>query len=686
MKEVLVKICLFFFCILSVFSNAQTTNSTRGCALLGPTSTCTKLETNGDLTLSWTIPTDPNNIFVRYEVYRMGTNGAIITIPTFKNTNSTTINSFYASSEFYIGIVSLCNGLEVINYGDTVKTIDVQLSNQTDGRASLTWTQPSKHNSNYFHIEREHPLFGWSERDSVNHSTFKYIDTIDVCNAFLNYRICIKNDGCTSYSNVLGDNFKDVIPPTIPKIKSISYDTIKEGVTLNWFKNPARDVQGYLVKMSYDNSPLSFLDSVETKKNIEPLSYHLTNVLSTSSISFSIAAYDSCLSTSPPNNQLSGNSQPHTGFNLKNTYRICDRSIVLNWTKYVGWDEIVKYKIYRKINNGFWRLIDSTANQHYEDTLIGFNNYAFIVEAISNENVKAFSNPIVLFAQAPSIPKFNYTKVAKVMQNSIQLEHMIEKIGGVTEIILEKKNNAGIYTEIARKTVTNSLLYFTDSLVQTNFETYTYRARIVDSCGNKTSYGNEVTTMLLKIENKQNENDNLKVNLTWSPYIGFNGTILNYAIYRKLNGVYDPNPIAILPNDQFSYQDNLINILDFKGQVCYYITAIETANSFKQPSIANSNEICCTFNPLIFVPNAFTPNGKNPIFRPVISLFEPKEYSLTIVNRWGQPLFRSEEYTIGWDGKFGNEVSPNGNYMYVIRYLDGDNKEFIEHGFVTLIN
>ena len=67
-------------------------------------------------------------------------------------------------------------------------------------------------------------------------------------------------------------------------------------------------------------------------------------------------------------------------------------------------------------------------------------------------------------------------------------------------------------------------------------------------------------------------------------------------------------------------------------------------------------------------------------------MFEPKEFSLTIVNRWGQPVFRSLDYKTGWDGVFGSEMAPNGNYMYVIRYLDGDNKEFIEHGFVTLIN
>ncbi len=664
---------------------AQGNSHKRGCALPAPASTCTKMELNGDVTLSWTIPNDPNSVFVRYEVYRVGTNGALVSIPTFTNQNTTTINSIFASSEFYIGIVSLCNGIEVINYGDTVKAIDLKLSNLSDGRAGLTWTLPSLTSKDYLHVEREHPSYGWSERDSIKANIIAYVDTIDVCSSFLNYRITIHQQGCTSFSNKLGDNFKDVITPTIPIIKSISYDTLQKGVIVSWYKNPARDVKGYLLKIAYDNSPLSFLDSVETKKNIEPLSYNLLNAPYNSAITFSISAYDSCLSSSPPNNQLSGNSDPHTGFNLIHTYDLCHRVTNLNWTKYKGWSDIIKYKIYFKIENGFWKLRDSTLNQYYNDTLLGFKNYSFIIEAISKDSVKSFSNPITFYTKAPSIPTFNYTKVATINSKQIYLNHLIDNVGGVSKIILEKKNKSGIFQEIQTKEVSSSILQFKDSIVETDYENYTYRTRIIDSCGNKTSYGNEVTTMLLKMDNKQSDSSSLENTFSWTPYIGFNGSILNYTIFRKLNSVFDPNPIATLPNSQLSYTDNLMFIKDFNGQVCYYITAIESENIYKQPSIANSNVICTTFEPLIFVPNAFTPHGKNPVFYPVISMFEPKEYSLTIMNRWGQPVFRSTDYKIGWDGMFGNEMSPNGNYMYVIRYLDGDNKEYIEHGFVTLI-
>ena len=672
-------------CFLTIQAVAQNHKTTRGCALHGPTSTCTKMEPNGDVTLSWTIPNDPNSVFVRYEVYRIGTNGAIVSIPTFTNQNSTTINSVFATSEFYIGIVSLCGGLEVINYGDTVKAIDLKLSNLTDGRAGLTWSLPAASSTDFFHIEREHPVYGWNVRDTVKPAVNTYTDTIDVCSAFLNYRIAIHQQGCITYSNIVGDNFKDVIPPTIPIIKSISYDTLQKGVIVSWYKNPARDIQGYLLKIGYDGSPLSFLDSVESKKHIEPLSYNLLNAPYNSAITFSISAYDSCLSSSPPNNQLSGNSQPHTGYNLKYSYDLCQRAINLNWTKYIGWNEIIMYKIYCKLDNGFWKLRDSTLNQNYNDTLIGFKNYSFIIEAINKDSVKAFSNPITFFTQSPSLPIFNYTKVANVNDKFILIEHIIDNVGGVSKIILEKKNKSGVFQEIQTKNVTSSLIQFKDSLVETSFENYTYRTRIIDSCGNKTSYGNEVTTMLLKMDNKQSDSTTLENTFSWSPYIGFNGSILNYAIYRKINGVFDPTPIILLPNSQLSYTDNLLNLKDFNGQVCYYVTAIESDNVYNQPTLANSNVICTTYEPLIFVPNAFTPQGKNPVFYPVISMFEPKEYSLTIINRWGQPVFRSTDYKIGWDGMFGNEMSPNGNYMYVIRYLDGDNKEYIEHGFVTLI-
>jgi gliding motility-associated-like protein len=60
---------------------------------------------------------------------------------------------------------------------------------------------------------------------------------------------------------------------------------------------------------------------------------------------------------------------------------------------------------------------------------------------------------------------------------------------------------------------------------------------------------------------------------------------------------------------------------------------------------------------ILYVPNSFTPNGDelNQSFKPIInSGVNPQHYTLQIYNRWGQLLFESKDYEIGWDGTFGN--------------------------------
>lgn len=75
-------------------------------------------------------------------------------------------------------------------------------------------------------------------------------------------------------------------------------------------------------------------------------------------------------------------------------------------------------------------------------------------------------------------------------------------------------------------------------------------------------------------------------------------------------------------------------------------------------------------------PNAFTPNedGKNDVFL--------KGYDLTIVNRWGQELYRGRD---GWDGKYqGDKVSP-GTYYYVVTLDNITDRKSAIKGTVLLI-
>lgn len=69
------------------------------------------------------------------------------------------------------------------------------------------------------------------------------------------------------------------------------------------------------------------------------------------------------------------------------------------------------------------------------------------------------------------------------------------------------------------------------------------------------------------------------------------------------------------------------------------------------------------------IPSGFSPNddGLNDVFKPVLVNYQ--DYALSIYNRWGEELFRSEDVNVGWDGKHNGEVVQNGIYLYSIRFI-----------------
>src|SRR5690606_22637904 len=123
------------------------------------------------------------------------------------------------------------------------------------------------------------------------------------------------------------------------------------------------------------------------------------------------------------------------------------------------------------------------------------------------------------------------------------------------------------------------------------------------------------------------------------------------------------------------------------GKICYYVQAIEGMNVYGFSESSISNIRCSTVPPLIYIPNAFTPNGLNPIFKPVLSDFDPTNYDFTIFDRWGQAIFKTSDPTQGWDGKLkiSGKIANTGTYIYYVKLHDGNGIEIIKRGYVTLL-
>lgn len=87
---------------------------------------------------------------------------------------------------------------------------------------------------------------------------------------------------------------------------------------------------------------------------------------------------------------------------------------------------------------------------------------------------------------------------------------------------------------------------------------------------------------------------------------------------------------------------------------------------------------------MLVIPNVFTPNADN-----VNDYFSIRHknlvfYDLAIYNRWGNPVFKSNDPDNSWNGLIGNKEASEGTYYFVIKARGVDNHNYEHKGYVNL--
>jgi gliding motility-associated-like protein len=88
--------------------------------------------------------------------------------------------------------------------------------------------------------------------------------------------------------------------------------------------------------------------------------------------------------------------------------------------------------------------------------------------------------------------------------------------------------------------------------------------------------------------------------------------------------------------------------------------------------------------PDIFVPNAFTPFGKNPVFRPTPVGIRQFQY-FRVFNRYGQLVYQTSEVGRGWDGTLGGKLQQTGTYVWMVSGVDYTGKRVEKRGTALLV-
>lgn len=142
------------------------------------------------------------------------------------------------------------------------------------------------------------------------------------------------------------------------------------------------------------------------------------------------------------------------------------------------------------------------------------------------------------------------------------------------------------------------------------------------------------------------------VNYEWIPTTG-------------LSNPFIANPVAII----FQTQQYVLKAFTPQGCTTYDTVLIKI---YKGPDI--------------YLPNAFTPNGDglNDVLRGIPIGIKQFDY-LRIYNRWGQLLFTTADYRIGWNGEWKGQKQEQGTYIVMARGIDFKGNIINKKGTVMLI-
>ena len=98
-----------------------------------------------------------------------------------------------------------------------------------------------------------------------------------------------------------------------------------------------------------------------------------------------------------------------------------------------------------------------------------------------------------------------------------------------------------------------------------------------------------------------------------------------------------------------------------------------------------SDNVHIYYDPIVYVPNTFTPNGDESNQGFHIVAHNIQSFELLIFDRWGELIFTMSDLTDYWDGSYKGNNCQDGTYVWKLIYYDFLNKEYNLTGHVNLL-
>ena len=462
--------------------------------------------------------------------------------------------------------------------------------------------------------------------------------------------------------------FVDDQAPAYVEPDSVSVDMLTQKIYGGWSKPADADIMGYSL---FKVDPINGTNTVIDEQNVLAYTFNTTTFNSnTGGNRLAIAAYDSCRN----GGVISEYHSPILlSVSVPNNYK-CSKKINLSWSPYVGWptESNLLYVFDLTLNKAIAAIPLSGAITTYSYTLPYLNaTFAFLMRSKKKDSAITSSSNMVS-AYVPDFPKPAVT--THISYASVENPTGITVVGNWQSgdsATLYNRKDGGAWTVLGKYSNPTSSFTVVDPSVSPLSNIGEYMLIRFNSCGQ-----NADTSLI---------HNNLRLNFTgktlnWNEYSAWknNSIPFDYAVEKWNGSTWNIiQTTSSLSNNPSGY-----------GKQRFRITA-KPNPPLSYPAWSHSNEVeidlgyDSTLYDTTFIPNGFSPEGINSIFRISNPAILPGQAIMQVYNRWGEMIFKGDALT-GWDGTYQNNYVSPGIYIYLIE-AEYRNKRNIYKGTITLI-
>lgn len=657
--------------------------------LQAPGLLCADVQPDGSVILTWSAP--PNvPVGANYKIFRdTGDGNGFQPINTVGPETATTYqDGLIDASQGTIAYSMKTIAGDESPMSNVVYTLYLSLnSSNLSSVADLTWNHPftTPPQDGHFVVYRNINGGGYAQVASLPAGTVNYRDTLyGLCSSApipIYYKVSFERDACEMFSQESMNEFQDLLGPTPPRVETVLINPATGDAEVYWYPSQAPDLAQYLIQSVLYQSGTTVYLNAGFVAAAQPTQFVYNEPNPGKPTNLVVIAFDSC-----GNDQSFSNI--YSTIYTKTNYADCSQSAEISWTPYTGWPEgVTEYAIHVSQNGGADAVVATVSGDTTKYMLSTEPNaeYCVYVEARSGGPQRpSTSNQSCFETKYPEVIDFNYLQTVTVRDKSeIEIDLYQDLSGEGTTYELFRSKDGGAFKSMGQYVpTTDPVLTIVDTDVNADMSQYTYKWKAFDGCGVELPESNIGKNILLV---NAPVSESLVNSISWSGYASWDGGVQSYQVYRKTGSETEYSLHATLGPNTLHYQESIADYITEGGEFCYKIVAIEGANQYDASAKSESNVLCITQEPYMWVPNAIVLNGYNKIFKPVAGFIDFSSYRMEIYNKWGQRIFSSEDINDGWDGKVNGHPAREDYYRYIIAYRDGSGKPYVTQGVLYVL-